>query len=142
MSFGRPPGGENQVFSPIVTATCRAGIMTIKVETLLNFVGVVHSRDYRKLQCSGFGENSKVTYLRINMLAEKGEEDYCGIFASDPTSDERSVAVAIRTHKTLELVDDKFYMITCGKAGFQNTRFVFLIDQKLCKSAISSLWNP
>ena len=56
------------------------------------------------------------------MLAEKGDEDYCGIFASDPKSDERSVAVAVRTHKTLELVDDKFYMITCGKAGFQNTK--------------------
>jgi len=30
--------------------------------------------------------------------------------------------VAVRTHKTLELVDDKFYMITCGQAGFQNTK--------------------
>jgi len=30
------------------------------------------------------------------------------------------VAVAVRIHKTLELADDKFYMITCGKAGFQN----------------------
>ena len=26
----------------------------------------------------------------------------------------------MRIHKTLELADDKFYMITCGKAGFQN----------------------
>ena len=25
----------------------------------------------------------------------------------------------MRIHKTLELADDKFYMITCGKAGFQ-----------------------
>ena len=30
------------------------------------------------------------------------------------------MAVAVRIHKTLELADDKFYMITCGKAGFQN----------------------
>ena len=35
-------------------------------------------------------------------------------------TEERSVAVAVRLHKTLELADDKFYMITCGKAGFQN----------------------
>ena len=28
--------------------------------------------------------------------------------------------MAVRLHKTLELADDKFYMITCGKAGFQN----------------------
>ena len=123
VSFGRPPGGDSSaLFIPSVSATCRAGLMTIKVETSLNFVGVVHSRDYRKPQCSGYGENSKITLLRINMLAEKGDDDYCGIFASDPDSDERSVAVAVRTHKTLELVDDKFYMITCGKAGFQNTR--------------------
>lgn len=123
ISFGRPPGGsDNSLFSPIVTATCRAGVMTIKVQTLLNFVGVVHSRDYRKPECSGYGENSKVTFLRVNMLAEKGDEDYCGIFFNQVDSDERSVAVAIRTHRTLELVDDKFYMITCGKAGFQNTR--------------------
>ncbi len=99
--------------------------MTIKVETLFKFGGVVHSRDYRKPECSGYGENSKVTYLRINMLAEKGDEDYCGVFFSEEASDERSVAVAVRTHKTLELVDDKFYMITCGKAGFQNTRYVW-----------------
>ena len=91
-------------------------------ETLLPFAGVVHSRDYRKPKCSGYGENTKLTILRINMLAEKGADDYCGIFVSDPASDERSVAVAVRTHRTLELVDDKFYMITCGKAGFQNTK--------------------
>jgi hypothetical protein len=36
-------------------------------------------------------------------------------------SEERSVAVAVRIHRTLELADDKFYMITCGKAGFQVT---------------------
>ena len=122
VSFGRPPGSDSALFAPSVSATCRAGIMTIKVQTKFNFVGVVHSRDYRKPQCSGYGENSKLTYLRINMFAEKGDEDYCGIFASDPRSDERSVAVAVRTHKTLELVDDKFYMITCGKAGFQNKK--------------------
>ena len=96
--------------------------MTVKVETLLNFAGVVHSRDYRKPQCSGYGENTKLTYLRINMLAEKGDDDYCGIFISDPNSEERSVPIAVPTHRTLELVDDKFYMITCGQAGFQNTR--------------------
>ena len=40
VSFGRPPGGggAEQLFSPIVTATCRAGIMTIKLETVLNFI--------------------------------------------------------------------------------------------------------
>ena len=35
-------------------------------------------------------------------------------------TDERSVAIAVRIHRTLELADDKYYMNTCGKAGFQN----------------------
>ena len=54
--------------------------MTVKAETLQSFVGVVHSRDFRKPECSGYGENTKVTYLRINMLAEKDDKDYCGVF--------------------------------------------------------------
>ena len=71
------------VFSPIVTATCRAGIMTVKVETLDNFLGAVQSRDYRKPECSSYGENTRVTYLRINMLAQTTESDYCGVFVTD-----------------------------------------------------------
>ena len=65
-----------------------------------------------------------MTFLRVNMLAERETDDYCGVFYNDPASEERSVAIAIRTHRTLELVGDKFYMITCGKAGFQNSRSV------------------
>lgn len=30
--------------------------------------------------------------------------------------------IAVRIHRTLELADDKFYVITCGKAGFRNAR--------------------
>ena len=44
------------------------------------------------------------------------------IFQQKSDGDEFSVAIAVRLHKTLELAGDKFYMITCGKAGFQNTR--------------------
>ena len=35
------------MFTPSVSATCRAGVMTIKVETGNRFLGVVHARDYR-----------------------------------------------------------------------------------------------
>ena len=45
------------------------------------------------------------------------------IFNYFQLKDEFSVAIAVRLHKTLELAGDKFYMITCGKAGFQNTRY-------------------
>lgn len=37
-------------------------------------------------------------------------------------TEERSVPIAVRIHKTLELADDKFYVITCGKAGFKNAK--------------------
>ncbi|XP_040571387.1 uncharacterized protein [Lepeophtheirus salmonis] len=115
-----PQNSPDESFSPIVEATCRAGIMTVKVQTLHNFEGVVHSRDYRKPKCSGYGEKTKVTLLRINMLAEENDDDYCGIFSGG--SEDKSIAIAVRAHKTLELVGDKFYMITCGKAGYQNTK--------------------
>lgn len=75
-----PPSTSPPTFSPIVTATCRAGIMKVKVETLEPFVGVVQSRDYRKPECSAYGEKTTVTYLRINLLAESDETNYCGTF--------------------------------------------------------------
>jgi len=108
-----------QIFTPSVSATCRAGIMTIKVETPNRFLGVVHARDFRRPACTSYGLGTLETPLNINMLAEKTSDDYCGVFINEK-SEERSVAVAVRIHKTLELADDKFYMITCGKAGFQN----------------------
>ena len=37
---------------------------------------------------------------------------------------EDETRTAAAAHKTLELAGDKFYMITCGKAGFQNSRYV------------------
>jgi hypothetical protein len=37
-------------------------------------------------------------------------------------TEERSIPIAVRIHKTLELADDKFYVITCGKAGFKNAK--------------------
>lgn len=33
-------------------------------------------------------------------------------------TEERSVQIAVRIHKTLELADDKFYVITCGRGGY------------------------
>ena len=79
-----PPRSKQSLddFSPSVSATCRAGIMTIKVETKQNFIGVVHARDYREPQCSGYGENSKITLLRLNLLAREDDRDYCGVFYS------------------------------------------------------------
>ena len=83
VSGQQAPLSSNAIFAPIVTATCRAGLMTVKVETLDNFLGVVQSRDYRKPECSGYGENSKITYLRVNMLAKSSDPEYCGVFINE-----------------------------------------------------------
>ena len=44
-------GGLPKVFAPTVTATCRSGLMTVKVETAANFAGVVQSRDSIQHTC-------------------------------------------------------------------------------------------
>jgi hypothetical protein len=32
------------------------------------------------------------------------------------------VPIAVRTHRTLELADDKYYVITCGRSGYRNSK--------------------
>jgi len=118
----------DQEFLPSVTASCQGGIMTIRVETKLPFQGVMHvcdraRRDCRRNPaCTVYGENNGTSSsLRINMLARQNDTDYCGVYINDRTS-ERSVPVAVRFHKTLELGDDKYYVITCGRSAFRNAR--------------------
>jgi len=124
-------GGQQSVdqeFLPSVTASCQGGIMTIRVENKLPFQGVMHvcdraRRDCRRNPaCTAYGDaNSTVTNMRINMLARHNDSDYCGVCINDRTS-ERSVPIAVRFHKTLELGDDKYYVITCGRSAFRNAR--------------------
>ena len=37
-------------------------------------------------------------------------------------TEERRVAIAVRAHETIELLEDKLYVVTCGRAGYQNSR--------------------
>ncbi|XP_043461210.1 uncharacterized protein LOC122497890 [Leptopilina heterotoma] len=108
-------------FQPTVTATCKAGHMTIHVNLNQSFVGAVHARDFRTPQCMVPGNGSSHATLGINLFASKGSPDYCGVLVNNHT-EERSVPIAVRIHGTLELADDKFYVITCGKAGFKNAK--------------------
>ena len=32
------------------------------------------------------------------------------------------MAIAVRAHPTIELLEDRLYVISCGKVGFQNSR--------------------
>ncbi|XP_049303318.1 uncharacterized protein LOC105224589 isoform X2 [Bactrocera dorsalis] len=104
-------------FAPRVTATCKSGTMNIKVKFNGPYTGAVHARDHRNAACMAMGDGSDAVGFSINLLAKQGAPDYCGVLVSNRT-EERSIQLAVRVHKTLELADDKFYVITCGKSGF------------------------
>ncbi|KAL1465396.1 hypothetical protein WDU94_004974 [Cyamophila willieti] len=95
--------------------------MTIRVNTTQPFGGAVHAKDFRSPSCLTYGNGSHMTTLGINLLAPQGSPEYCGVLINNK-NDERSVPISVRIHRTLELADDKSYVITCGKAGFKNTR--------------------
>ncbi|KAK6639810.1 hypothetical protein RUM43_008085 [Polyplax serrata] len=72
-----------QEFTPTVTATCKAGYMTIKVATNQSFYGTIHSRDYRTPGCMSYGNGTHLTMLGINLLAPPGSPDNCGVFINN-----------------------------------------------------------
>lgn len=119
--YGSVDGLAEQEFTPTVTATCKAGHMTIKIATNIPFVGAVHTKDFRTNECMTHGNGGQLLQLDINLHAVQGTSDYCGVFVNNRT-EERSVPIAVRVHRTLELADDKFYVITCGKSGFKNAK--------------------
>ncbi|CAG9115365.1 unnamed protein product [Plutella xylostella] len=108
-------------FTPVVTATCKTGVMSIRINFNVPFNGVAHAREFRTPACMAMGNGSEALSYDINLMAAQGSNDYCGVFWNNRT-DERSLPLAVRVHRTLELADDKFYVITCGKAGFRNAK--------------------
>ncbi|XP_060648023.1 uncharacterized protein LOC133837688 isoform X3 [Drosophila sulfurigaster albostrigata] len=116
-----PPAAPSE-FAPHVTATCKAGTMNIKVKFSSGYTGAVHARDHRTQPCMAMGDGSDSVAFSLNLWAKQGAPDYCGILVSNVSgsnrTEERSIQLAVRVHKTLELADDKFYVITCGKSGF------------------------
>lgn len=70
-------------FIPIVTATCKAGYMTIKVNTSQPFGGAVHAKDFRSPSCLTYGNGSLMTTLGINLLAPQGSPEYCGVLINN-----------------------------------------------------------
>lgn len=123
--FGCLPKAWSQLsdseFIPQVTATCKGGHMNIRVNFNISFSGAVHARDYRTPACMVHGDGSKSVGLDINLLAKSGSPDYCGPIVNNKT-EERSIPIAVRIHRTLELANDKFYVITCGKQSYRNAR--------------------
>ncbi|KAJ8687595.1 hypothetical protein QAD02_023389 [Eretmocerus hayati] len=112
-------------FQPTVTAMCQTGLMNIRVSFNQSFVGAVHSRgqnkDFRRPPCMVAGNGSNQINLKVDLYAMPDSPEYCGIIVNNNT-DERSLSIAVRIHKTLELADDKFYVITCGNTKYRNAR--------------------
>jgi len=93
--------GVEAIFSPSVSATCRAGLMTIKVETNNNFQGAVHARDFRRPACTNYGEATTTTTLNINLLAERDTDKYCGVFVNKQWRTDLALALHLEAFKAL-----------------------------------------
>ncbi|XP_068241742.1 uncharacterized protein [Palaemon carinicauda] len=112
----------DEAFTPNIQASCNAGYMQINVYVNnLDYRGAVHARDFRKSQCMAVGDGSGHVTLSLPLITEKDDPDYCGV-RTNTTSNQKYVPVAVRIHETLELADDKFYVIKCGLQGFFNSR--------------------
>lgn len=70
-------------FIPQVSATCKAGHMNIRVSFNNSFSGAIHARDYRTPSCMVHGDGGKVVTLDINLLAQQGAPDYCGLLVNN-----------------------------------------------------------
>jgi len=108
-------------FQPSVKASCVGGTMTIRVDTALPFDGVVHGPNRTEPGCSVTGKGGLKTYLKIDLSVPEGSPGSCGV-KYNPVTEERRVAIGVRAHNTIELLEDRLYVVTCGKAGFQNSR--------------------
>jgi len=117
----RCENGLGDEFQPSVKASCVGGTMTIRVDTEQPFRGVVHGPNRTEPGCSVEGTGGLKTYLKINLAKTPGQEGSCGV-KYDPKTEERRIAIGVRAHDTIELLEDRLYVVTCAKAGFQNSR--------------------
>ncbi|XP_037795556.1 uncharacterized protein LOC119590885 [Penaeus monodon] len=109
-------------FTPNIEASCKAGYMQINVYVNnLEYRGAVHARDFRRPECMAIGDGSGSVTLRLPLITDKDDPSYCGVRVNQ-TSKEKYVPIAVRIHETLELADDKFYVIKCGLQGFFNSK--------------------
>ena len=56
------------------------------------------------------------------------------LISNPQRTEERKVAIAVRAHPTIELLEDRLYVVTCGRAGFQVISYHVLTIDKECSS--------
>jgi len=116
-----PNNGFGDSFQPSVKASCVGGSMNIRVDTQLPFSGIIHTGNRSEPGCSTVGRDGRKTYLKIDLTRSPGTWGSCGV-KYDQKTEERRVTIAVRAHPTIELLEDRIYKVTCGRAGFQNSR--------------------
>jgi len=104
-----------------VKVSCTGGTMTIRVHTKQPFEGVIHGINRTEPGCTMFGDGALRTKFEIDLNKPEGSEGSCGV-KFDKKAQETRMAIYVRKHPSIELYDDKLYIVRCGKAGFQNTR--------------------
>jgi len=119
---GQEGTGLGAEFQPSVKASCVGTTMTIRVDTATPFEGIVHGAANKdEPGCSELGRGGLKTFLKIDLSKPEGVEGNCGVKYNGETQ-ERTVAIAVRAHQSVDLLEDRMYILTCGKAGFQNSR--------------------
>jgi len=112
---------EVEEFLPSVNVQCVGSRMTIRVDTTEPFYGVIHGINREEPGCSVLGQGGRKTKLTIDLSIPAGAPGSCGV-KYNPASDERKVSIAVRPHNQIELIEDSYYVVACGKPGFQNSR--------------------
>jgi len=113
--------GQTEEFLPSVNVQCVGSTMTIRVDTIEPFYGVIHGINRDEPGCSVLGQGGRKTKLTIDLSIPAGAPGSCGV-KYNPASDERKVSIAVRPHNQIELIEDSYYVVACGKPGFQNSR--------------------
>merc|ERR1719273_1129680 len=114
-------GGLGESFQPSIKASCVGGKMTIRVDTNIPFEGIIHGPNRTEEGCYALGKGARKTYLRLDLARAPGTPGSCGVKYNQQTEEKR-VAIAVRAHPKIELLEDRVYIVSCGRAGFQNSR--------------------
>ncbi len=121
MDYDTDDVGLAEGFQPSVKVSCVGGTMKIRVDTKKPFEGIIHAPNRTEEGCFTYGNSGLKTYLNIDLTRPSGAEGSCGVKYNQRT-EERRLALAVRAHPTIELLEDRLYVVTCGRAGFQNSR--------------------
>lgn len=107
-------------YNLFVTTACERESMKVNIKTSRPFYGVIHTRNQRqKPICTVEGTGDTEYALEFSLILNSLDPNYCGVIRarrdSPDDKDVLSVVVAVRFHRTIELSDDKFFLLNCTK---------------------------